>query len=164
MAACGVIIVALLRFLFETAQLITSRFSQGSFISWLYKVVLYSTSIIFTVFFFNTPCGCLFFWQWEFGVMATFMAWMNLIFFISKFPLIGIYVIMLLRVFYTFLKVVLLSSLLVIAFAISFFMAFSEPTIIVSYMTFKKASSITLCFCSVHLSPLLAGLCSRWSP
>ena len=167
-AAIIVIINAIVRFLFETSRLITN-YNHSSMIFWFYKLVLYTSSIIFTFFFFNKPCACLTFWQWEIGIMATFLAWLNILVLISKFPLVGIYSIMLSRVFLTFLKVALLASLLVIAFGISFFMAFSEPNITVSvecnimqlhnvYVPSKLHTH------SAHRSPHPPDLCSRWSP
>lgn len=131
-AAIIVIVNVVARFFFETTRFIAS-YTHASLIVWFYKLLLYAFSIIFVFIFFNKPCACLFFWQWQIGVLATFMAWINILFFISKFPLVGIYSIMLSRVFLTFLKVALLASLLVIAFGISFYMAFSEPNITVSF-------------------------------
>ena len=62
------------------------------------------------------------------GALAIFLGWLNLIVFISKFPGTGIYVVMFLDIFYTFLRLFFLSILLVIAFGLAFYMTFSEPT------------------------------------
>jgi len=88
-------------------------------------------SIIF-VWVFHTGCLCPLYWQWQLGAVAIFLGWMNLIVFIQKFPLTGIYVLMFINILYTFLRTVMLSFLLVIAFSLTFYMAFFEPGITVS--------------------------------
>ena len=93
--------------------------------------MLYILSSLFA-FVYVADCQCIALWQWQCGILAVFLSWINLLIFIAKLPLSGLYVIMLIRVFTTFLKVVLLSSLLVVAFGISFYMAFREPAILVS--------------------------------
>ena len=124
-----VILIVLLRLVYETSrQVIQSRILV--FLHYVIKLCLYATSILFVALYWSER-QCIALWQWQCGVVAVFLSWLNLMIFIAKFPLIGIYVIMLLRVFYTFVKVVLLSFLLVVAFGISFHMAFREPSILV---------------------------------
>ncbi len=118
--------------LFDTSQLLSTR-SLYILFDWLNKLLFYTMSIAFVVSF-KGNCWCVTSWQWELGVLAMFQGWLNLIVYASKFPLIGIYVIMLARVFYTFLKVVLLASFLVIAFGLSFYMAFYDPEIKVNFV------------------------------
>ena len=71
-------------------------------------------------------------WQWQFGAIAVFLGWLDLIIFIRKLPLTGIYVVMFVDIFYTFCRLFFLSLLLVIAFSLAFYMAFHEPDISVS--------------------------------
>ncbi len=124
-----VLLVGVLRFLFETSRVIRD---DGVVIrDYALKLVLYVTTILFVAVYW-ADCQCISLWQWQFGVVAVFLSWLNLMIFIAKFPLTGIYVIMLMRVFQTFLNVVLLYSLLVVAFGIAFYMAFHEPSIVVS--------------------------------
>ena len=77
------------------------------------------------------PCTCRS-WQWQFGALSIFLGWLNLIIFIRKLPLTGIYVVMFVDIFYTFCRLFFLSILLVIAFGLSFYMAFNDPDIEVS--------------------------------
>ena len=107
---------------------------------WLNKILLYATSIAFVVSFMGSCCHCITSWQWQLGVLALFLGWTNLVIYASKFPLMGIYVIMLARVFYTFLKVVLLASILVIAFGLSFYMAFYDPDFDVGFDEYSGPS------------------------
>ena len=75
----------------------------------------------------RTTCLCPHVWQWQIGVVVIFLAWINLIIVCAKFPNIGIYVIMFGKIWGTFLKVLLLSILLVATFGLTFYMTFSEP-------------------------------------
>lgn len=97
-----------------------------------FEISLYILSIMF-VSVFQTTCMCPLEWQWQVGVMAVLLAWINLIGFCAKFPSIGIYIIMFGRVVRTFLKVIILSILLVITFGLIFYMTFSEAQFQVSH-------------------------------
>ena len=58
-----------------------------------------------------------------------FLAWIDLMLFFDKFPWIGIYVLMFVKVVSTFVKALFVSFLLVIAFALTLYMCFYEPSI-----------------------------------
>ena len=94
------------------------------------EVALFACSFIF-VWVFHFDCLCPRNWQWQIGVVAVFLGWIDLIVFISKFPLTGIYVLMFVKILYTFLRMLTLSILLVVAFGLTFYLAFTEPTITV---------------------------------
>ena len=96
-----------------------------------FEVCLYILSIIF-VSVFRTPCMCPQKWQWQIGVVAILLAWINLIRFCAKFPSTGIYIIMFGNIVLTFLKVIILSVLLLTTFAITFYMILSEAQFQVS--------------------------------
>ena len=82
------------------------------------EIGLYVCSIIFT-WVFHVDCLCPLTWQWQIGVV--------LIVFISKFPLTGTYVLMFVKILYTFLKILILSFLLVLAFGLTFYLTFTQP-------------------------------------
>ena len=73
-------------------------------------------------------------WQWQLGAIAVFLGWVDLIIFFSKLPLTGIYVVMFIDILYTFCRLFILSTLLVVAFGLAFFMAFNEPDRLVSIL------------------------------
>ena len=98
----------------------------------VFEVSLYVLFIIF-VSVFGTPCMCPQKWQWQIGVIAVLLAWVNLIRLSAKFPSMGIYIIMFGNIILTFLKVIVLSMLLLTTFAITFYMIFSEPQFQVSH-------------------------------
>ena len=125
-AAIIVIVLAGMRLLLEASQLVYQLKSYlFDWVNWI-EVSLYILSIIF-VSVFRTTCLCPQVWQWQIGVMAILLAWIDLIIICAKFPNLGLYVIMFGKIFGTFLKVILLSILLVVTFGLTFYMTFSEP-------------------------------------
>jgi len=76
----------------------------------------------------NFPCPCITNGQWQVGVLAVFLGWINMITFIKLVPRLGVYVLMFLNVIYSFLKMFLLGLLLVIAFGLAFYMLFRNPS------------------------------------
>ena len=125
-----VIISSLCRLVLEGIQFVT-QFPHYllDWINWI-EIALYVCSINF-VWIFHEDCLCPLTWQWQIGVVAVFLGWIDLIVFISKFPLTGIYVLMFVKILYTFLKILILSILLVLAFGLTFYLAFTEPEILV---------------------------------
>jgi transient receptor potential cation channel subfamily A protein 1 len=114
----------------EGIQFITQRSRYLlDWVNWI-EITLFFCSIIY-VWVFHTGCLCPLTWQWQIGVVAVFLSWFDLIIFISKFPLTGIYVLMFVKILYTFLKMLILSVLLVFAFGLTFYLAFTQPEILV---------------------------------
>ena len=75
----------------------------------------------------SSECYCTRPWQWQAGVIAVFLSWIALILSIRKLPIVGIYVVMFIKIFNNFIKVVLLALLLIFAFAVPFYMMFYDP-------------------------------------
>ena len=126
------ILLALLRLTHELFfQLGTGRLHYFlDWVNWM-EMVLYSCSIIFTAMP-NWICPCVFSWQWQVGVVAVFLAWCDFIVFTAKFAKIGIYVVIFIEICKTFLKLILLTTLLIVTFGIIFYMIFSDPNVQVS--------------------------------
>lgn len=121
-----VIVLSSSRLAFEIGQFCQLRLNyMKDLVNWI-EVAAYICSIVF-VWVFHTECLCPFEWQWQFGVVAVFLAWITLLIFVQKFPQMGIYVLMFLSICYTFLKAVILFALLVFAFSLTFYMIFFEP-------------------------------------
>ena len=132
LAPAVVILFALCRLLVEIAQLVSLKLSYVTdWVNWM-EVTLFVCSIIF-VWVYTNKCQCVLDWQWQIGVVAVFLGWIDLIIFISKFPLTGIYVLMFIKIFYTFLKMLVLTLLLVVAFGITFYMVLFDPMATVSH-------------------------------
>ena len=99
-------------------------------VNWL-EIPLYLFSIMFT-FVFATPCLCVYSWQWQLGVVAVFLGWVGLITFLQKWPVTGVYVLMFVNILGSFMKIAFLALLLVIAFALAFYMLLFDPDEMVS--------------------------------
>ena len=108
-------------------------------VNWL-EIPLYLFTIFFT-FVYATPCLCVYSWQWQFGVVAVFLGWVGLVIFLQKWPMTGVYVLMFGKILVTFMKIAFLALLLVIAFALAFYMLLFEPeemvSINVAYLNFQ---------------------------
>jgi hypothetical protein len=89
---------------------------------------LYVTAIVFVSSVFTHNCGCPEPWQWQVGIAAIFLAWLNFIFLASHFPVITLYVIIFRDIFITYFKLLLFALLLVSSFSIILFMMFYNPT------------------------------------
>ncbi|XP_019854452.1 PREDICTED: ankyrin repeat domain-containing protein 17-like isoform X2 [Amphimedon queenslandica] len=96
-----------------------------SFVNFI-EVPLFVFTIIFASVHSN-QCYCTHSWQWQTGVIAVFLCWIALIFSIRKLPVVGIYVVMFIKIFNNFMKVVTLALLLILAFAVPFYMMFYDP-------------------------------------
>ena len=103
------------------------------------EIPLYLLSIVFT-FVFATPCLCVYSWQWQIGVVAVFLGWVGLITFLQKWHMTGVYVLMFVNILGSFLKVAFLALLLVIAFALAFYMLLFEPDEMVSDITLELSN------------------------
>ena len=120
-------------FVFEVAQCLLLRLNYvKDWENWM-EMALYVCSIVFAWVFY-TECLCPFEWQWQVGVVSMFLGWITFLVFVQEFPNTGIYVLMFLRICYTFLKAgaVILFTLLVLAFSLTFYMVFYEPQFQVS--------------------------------
>ena len=78
-------------------------------------------TIIF-VFGFLNDCWCSPPWQWQIGALAVFMAYINFILMLKGMPLFGVFINMLLNIVITFIKLIYLPLMLILAFAIPFYM------------------------------------------
>ena len=125
-----IVSLAVGRLIFECFRLISNR-SCGAVLMWLPKLTLYILSILFVVPI-SGPSHCITYWQWTLGVIAMFFGWTVMIKYAAGCPFTGIYVLMLFKMFNTFIKVALLAVIMVIAFGLSFFMIFFEPGFSVS--------------------------------
>ena len=94
--------------------------------------------LIFSTFTFATAgqsegCFCLESYAWQFGALAVFLAWIDLVLHLKKLPITAIPISILQNIVVTFLKLVYLPIILIIAFAIPF------------YMLFARVSALLLC-------------------
>lgn len=71
-------------------------------------------------------CFCLANFVWQIGALALFLGWIDLVLFLRKLPLTGIPINMLQNVVLTFIKLIYLPTILIISFALPFYMLFAR--------------------------------------
>ena len=121
-----VIVYSTIMLIRELVQVILFRWQYlTSFVNYI-EVSLFIFTIMFASVRSN-QCYCTHSWQWQFGVIAVFFSWIALVFSIRKLPVVGIYVVMFIKIFNNFIKVVILALLLISAFAVPFYMVFYDP-------------------------------------
>lgn len=140
--AAMVILLAVYHLLVEVLRMTYSIVAYLKDIRNYFELLLYTSCVIF-VFNFATDCGCVLDWQWQLGIFVVFLGWINLIFFASKVPVTGIYVLVFKEILLTFLKLVLFSMLLVIAFSLILYMMFSDPNAMVRISLLAQAQTLT---------------------
>ena len=126
-AAVVVIVFAVIRLFIETLQILRKRLHY--FLDWenWMELCLFIATIIFVSSGLQSGCLCPESWQWQLGALALFIAWLDMVLFLKKFPLTGIYVVMFVDIFYTFMRMILLSILFVVSFGLAFYMLFFRP-------------------------------------
>ena len=85
----------------------------------LIEIPLFILAIVF-VSVFQHECLCPSRGQWQAGFIAVFLAWIDLILYLDKLPLFGIYIQMLWKIVINFLKVSVMAVLLLFAFGSTF--------------------------------------------
>ena len=130
-ASVVIIVFTVIRAAMEVFQMIRLRLIEYllDWVNWL-ELTLFVLSIIFA-WVFHTDCLCEKGWQWQIGIVAVFLAWLDLVIFIRKLPFVGIYVVMFFDICKIFVKMIILTILLVIAFGLAFYMAFFAPGVFV---------------------------------
>lgn len=67
--------------------------------------------------------------EWEAGIVSLALTWLVLLVWLQTMHWIGIYVTIMLRIIYSFVKVAIFGVLLIVAFGLSFYMLFYRPPI-----------------------------------
>ena len=129
--------------------------------NWM-ELYLYSSSVAFVVFGLAADCQCPESWQWEFGAVTILMAWLNLVLFLKKFPLTGVYVLMFTHILQTILKMLLLPILFVVSFGITFYMLFFRPVSEISVQLTQNFVIMILCILCYTLCVLIVCTCKSY--
>lgn len=117
--------------LFQLFYQLKQYFSWENLLEW----AVYILAIVYVADEFDLPlvnrCGTE---KQTIGALSIFFAWMSLVLFIRKFPMLGIYVVMFTSILFTFMKFFLIFVLFLVAFALAFYTllkdqqnAFSNP-------------------------------------
>ena len=97
-----------------------------SWMNWI-ELPLYTLTLVFIISLLTQKGYCLLEWQWQIGAFVMLFTWFELIVFFSQFQIVGVYALMFVRVLRTFVKVMILAFLLIIAFTLTFYMLLSHP-------------------------------------
>lgn len=122
-----IIALAALNLFKEMIQLYQAKLN---YLGWtnLIEWIVYVTALLLVISFneCQRETGYRYEWQWHLGAIAVFLAWIDLVLFIQKFPRFGIYVVMFTDILFTFSQFFVVFFLFVIAFAISFYALFQN--------------------------------------
>lgn len=125
-SAVVVVAICLFRLFTELVQMITNpREYFSDFLNYV-EVFLYLSTISFVA---NGDFTCIAGWRRQLGAVCIFLSWLNFVFFLRLQPKFGIYVIMFEEIIGTFLKVLPLAVLLILAFGQPFFILLSPIAI-----------------------------------
>ena len=130
------------------------------------ELFVYVSSLIF-VSHFGANCWCPKNWQWQLGSLCVFFAWINFILFLKKVAHLGVYVLMFITIFRTFLKFAVIAILFVFAFCLSFYMVLYKAVSVTAvkyvciwprlYMVCDNIM-LTFCFIRFHFNKKVGAL------
>lgn len=120
----AIIIYILLSSIREIVQIYQQRYQYLlepiNFVSWL--LYLAATIMVSPIILNGHQCDYLF----SAASLTVFLSWFNLLLYLQRFDQIGIYVVMFLEILQTLIKVLLVFSILIIAFGLAFFILLSK--------------------------------------
>ena len=131
-AATVLLVFCSVRTVVELLQLIRRRKSYLTEVENYLELLLICSTIIFASAGQAEACFCLEDFQWEFGALAVFLAWIDLVLHLKKLPLTAIPINMLQSIVITFLKLMYLPLILIVAFALPFYMLFSRVSVLLA--------------------------------
>lgn len=112
--------------LIELVQLINQRLQYFLKPHSYLEVVLYIAVLLF-IQIDADECWCANRRLWQLGALGCVLAWLNLVYILKRLPFTAIPINMMLNILFTFFSVVLLPILLIVTFALPFYMLLSNP-------------------------------------
>jgi len=99
--------------------------NQKYFRDWdeFFQLASYALTIIF-ISSYGNECWCATTWQWQLGAVTVFLSWLNFILVLRYMPHTAVPINMFLSICVTFLRLIFLPVVLVLAFGIPFYMIF----------------------------------------
>ena len=88
---------------------------------------LFFLSPIFMITAVSNECFCPTSSHWQLGTCVVFLAWIDLLTFLYKFPKLSVYLLMMERIVKNFVTVMVLAVLVFVGFGFAFYMTFYEP-------------------------------------
>ncbi len=147
-SATFVIIFAALRYFVELAQMISSLyidiivrkkppqyfFPLVNNLENYIELIAYTMSIVIGIAVLSSGNGCLSPNMYNLGILVVTLGWTNLIFFLSKLPIAGVYALTFISIVTTFLKLALFAIFLLLGSTVVLIAIFSNPLHPVSYV------------------------------
>ena len=139
-------VLSVVAILIELVQLINQRLQYFLKLHSYLEILIYVSVILF-IQVDSDECFCAERTVWQLGALACVLSWLNLVYILKRLPFTAIPINMMLNIIITFLSVVLLPILLILTFALPFYMLLSNP---VSYLS-SYHSIVMLAIC-LHLA------------
>ena len=124
-----IIIFSIIQLLLEFSQMWRRRIQYVLDLeNWL-EVLVFVLSIVFAIYHIDREdeCFCPDRTTWTVGILAVFVGYMDLIFYLRRVPITGITISIMYNIFTTFLELVFIAALLIFAFALPFHMLLVIP-------------------------------------
>ncbi len=140
-SATFVILFATLRFFVELIQMISSFYIDiivnkkppqyffplvNNFENYI-ELIAYTLSIVIGIAVLSSGNGCLSPNMYNVGILVVTLGWTNLIFFLSKLPIAGVYALTFISIVMTFLKLALFGIFLLLGSTVILLLIFSNP-------------------------------------
>ena len=132
-AATALLVYCSVRIVMETLQFLKRRKGYLLELENYLELLMICSTVTFVIQGLVEGCFCIQGYAWQFGALAVFLAWIDLILHLKKLPLTAIPINMLQSIVLTFLKLMYLPIALIIAFAIPFYMLFSRVSTYIMY-------------------------------
>ena len=133
-------ILSVVGILIELIQLVNQRHKYFLKLHSYLEVLIY----VFVLLFLQVDadeCYCASSRLWQLGAVACVLAWLNLVYILKRLPFTAIPINMMLNILATFFSVVLLPVLLILTFAVPFYMLLADP------VSYSRRISIVVMLC-----------------
>lgn len=128
-SAMGIVVYIGLNSVREIIQIYQQKFlyfmDPINLVSWL--LYISASIMVFPVF-----GGSMTEMQFSFASLTVFLSWLNLLLLLQRFDQVGIYVVMFLEILQTLIKVLMVFSILIIAFGLAFYILLSRVIFIIA--------------------------------
>ena len=119
-------ILSIIGFLIELVQLIYQRVHYFLHFHSYMELLLYTVVILFIQVEADN-CWCADRITWQMGAAGCVLAWLNLVYILKRLPFTAIPINMMINIIYTFVSIALLPLLLIVTFALPFYMLLANP-------------------------------------
>ena len=120
------LVLSIIGILIELVQLLYQKLQYFRNLHNYMELILYTIVLIF-IRVDPDECWCASGTLWQLGVAGCVLAWLNLVYILKRLPFTAIPINMMINVLSTFFSIVLLPILLIVTFALPFYMLLANP-------------------------------------